>query len=76
MFYKRNNGIYVNGFVRFSIQKVYNSINVYFGMEYFGYSVYEVVLRLCIFIYNGVKYVGLKWVFVVSLNIIKIVIYE
>ena len=76
MFYKRNNGIYANGSVRFSIQKVYNSTNVYFGTEYLGYSVYEAAPRPCTFTYNGVKYAGLKWASAASLNTIKTVIYE
>ena len=78
MYYNRRNGIYPNGSVQFSIQKVYNTSDAYAGVLYNGYGVAfnEDAPKLCTFTYGGVKYCGLKWASAASLNTIKTIIHE
>lgn len=78
MYYNRRNGIYPNGSVQFSIQKVYNTSDAYAGVLYNGYGVAfnEDAPKLCTFTYGGVKYCGLKWSSAASLNTIKTIIHE
>lgn len=78
MYYNRRNGIYANGSVQFSIQKVYNTSDAYAGVLYNGYGVAfnEYAPKLCTFTYGGVKYCGLKWSSNSSLNTIKTIIHE
>ena len=78
MYYNRRNGIYANGSVQFSIQKVYNTSDAYAGVLYNGYGVAfnEDAPKLCTFTYGGVKYCGLKWTSAASLNTIKTIIHE
>lgn len=78
MYYNRRNGIYANGSVQFSIQKVYNTSDAYAGVLYNGYGVAfnEDAPKLCTFTYGGVKYCGLKWSSAASLNTIKTIIHE
>lgn len=78
MYYNRRNGIYANGSVQFSIQKVYNTSDAYVGVLYNGYGVAfnEDAPKLCTFTYGGVKYCGLKWASAASLNTIKTIIHE
>lgn len=78
MYYNRRNGIYSNGSVQFSIQKVYNTSDAYAGVLYNGYGVAfnEDAPKLCTFTYGGVKYCGLKWASTASLNTIKTIIHE
>lgn len=78
MYYNRRNGIYANGSVQFSIQKVYNTSDAYAGVLYNGYGVAfnEDAPKLCTFTYGGVKYCGLKWSSSASLNTIKTIIHE
>lgn len=78
MYYNRRNGIYANGSVQFSIQKVYNTSDAYAGVLYNGYGVAfnEDAPKLCTFTYGEVKYCGLKWASAASLNTIKTIIHE
>lgn len=78
MYYNRRNGIYPNGSVQFSIQKVYNTSDAYAGVLYNGYGVAfnEDAPKLCTFTYGEVKYCGLKWASSASLNTIKTIIHE
>lgn len=78
MFYRRENGIYGNGSVNFSVMKKYSTTNVYAGVIYngFGVSTDEDAPKLCTFTYGGVKYCGLKWTGAASLDNIKTLIYD
>ena len=78
MFYRRGNGIYPNGSVQFNVIKRYNQTNVNFGVLYNGYGINEGedAPKPCTFIYNGVKYAGLKWASAASLDSIKTLIYD
>ena len=78
MFYRRGNGIYPNGSVQFNVIKRYNQTNVNFGVLYNGYGINEGedAPKPCTFTYNGVKYAGLKWASVASLDSIKTLIYD
>lgn len=78
MIYRRSNGIYGNGSVRFNLIKKYNSTNVFASVLYNGYGVStdEDAPKLCTFTYQGVKWAGLKWNSAASLNSIKTIIYD
>lgn len=78
MIYRRSNGIYGNGSVRFNLIKKYNSTQMYAGVFYTGYGVDpdQEAPRLCTFTYQGVKWGGLCWRSVASLNSIKTIIYD
>lgn len=78
MIYRRSNGIYPNGSVRFNLIKKYNQTNVYAGVFYNGYGIDhdQYAPKLCTFTYGGVKYAGLKWASAASLNSIKTIIYD
>lgn len=78
MIYRRSNGIYPNGSVRFNLIKKYNQTNVYAGVFYNGYGIDhdQSAPKLCTFTYGGVKYAGLKWASAASLNSIKTIIYD
>lgn len=78
MIYRRSNGIYANGSVRFNLIKKYNSTNVFAGVFYNGYGVDpdQDAPRLCTFTYQGVKWGGLCWRSAASLNSIKTIIYD
>ena len=78
MIYRRSNGIYANGSVRFNLIKKYNSTRMYAGVFYTGYGVDhdQEAPRLCTFTYQGVKWGGLCWRSAASLNSIKTIIYD
>lgn len=78
MIYRRSNGIYGNGSVRFNLIKKYNSTQMYAGVFYTGYGVDpdQYAPRLCTFTYQGVKWGGLCWRSAASLNSIKTIIYD
>lgn len=78
MIYRRSNGIYANGSVRFNLIKKYNSTRMYAGVFYTGYGVdpEQEAPRLCTFTYQGVKWGGLCWRSAASLNSIKTIIYD
>lgn len=78
MIYRRSNGIYGNGSVRFNLIKKYNSTQMYAGVFYTGYGVDhdQDAPRLCTFTYQGVKWGGLCWRSAASLNSIKTIIYD
>lgn len=78
MIYRRSNGIYSSGSVRFNLIKKYNSTNVFAGVFYNGYGVDpdQDAPRLCTFTYQGVKWGGLCWRSAASLNSIKTIIYD
>lgn len=78
MFYRRSNGIYGNGSVRFNLIKKYNSTQMYAGVFYTGYGVDpdQDAPRLCTFTYQGVKWGGLCWRSDASLDSIKTIIYD
>lgn len=78
MIYRRSNGIYGNGSVRFNLIKKYNSTQMYAGVFYTGYGVDpdQYAPRLCTFTYQGVKWGGLCWRSTASLNSIKTIIYD
>ena len=78
MIYRRSNGIYGNGSVRFNLIKKYNSTNVFASVLYNGHGVStsESAPKLCTFTYQGVKWAGLKWNSAASLNSIKTIIYD
>lgn len=78
MIYRRSNGIYSNGSVRFNLIKKYNSTNVFAGVFYNGYGIDpdQDAPRLCTFTYQGVKWGGLCWRSAASLNSIKTIIYD
>lgn len=78
MIYKRFNGIYSNGSVRFNLIKKYNSTQMFAGVFYTGYGIDpdQNAPRLCTFTYQGVKWGGLCWRSAASLNSIKTIIYD
>lgn len=78
MIYRRSNGIYGNGSVRFNLIKKYNSTKMFAGVFYTGYGVDpdQDAPRLCTFTYQGVKWGGLCWRSAASLNSIKTIIYD
>lgn len=78
MIYRRSNGIYGNGSVRFNLIKKYSSTQMYAGVFYTGYGVDpdQDAPRLCTFTYQGVKWGGLCWRSAASLNSIKTIIYD
>lgn len=78
MIYRRSNGIYSNGSVRFNLIKKYNSTQMFAGVFYTGYGVdpEQDAPRLCTFTYQGVKWGGLCWRSAASLNSIKTIIYD
>lgn len=78
MIYRRSNGIYGNGSVRFNLIKKYSSTNMFAGVFYTGYGVDpdQDAPRLCTFTYQGVKWGGLCWRSAASLNSIKTIIYD
>ena len=78
MIYRRSNGIYGNGSVRFNLIKKYNSTQMHAGVFYTGYGVDpgQDAPRLCTFTYQGVKWGGLCWRSAASLNSIKTIIYD
>lgn len=78
MIYRRSNGIYGNGSVRFNLIKKYNSTSMYASVLYNGYGIAtsEDAPRLCTFTYQGVKWGGLCWKSTSSLDSIKTIIYD
>ena len=78
MIYRRSNGIYGNGSVRFNLIKKYNSTQMFAGVFYTGYGIDpdQDAPRLCTFTYQGVKWGGLCWRSAASLNSIKTIIYD
>jgi hypothetical protein len=78
MIYRRSNGIYGNGSVRFNLIKQYNSTKCIAGVFYTGYGIDpdQDAPRLCTFTYQGVKWGGLCWKSAASLNSIKTIIYD
>lgn len=78
MIYRRSNGIYGNGSVRFNLIKKYNSTQMFAGVFYNGYGVDpdQDAPRLCTFTYQGVKWGGLCWRSAASLNSIKTIVYD
>lgn len=78
MIYRRSNGVYENGSVRFNLIKKYNSTQMYAGVFYTGYggAPGQEAPRLCTFTYQGVKWGGLCWRSTASLNSIKTIIYD
>lgn len=78
MIYRRSNGIYGNGSVRFNLIKKYSSTQMLAGVFYTGYGIDpdQYAPRLCTFTYQGVKWGGLCWRSVASLNSIKTIIYD
>lgn len=78
MIYRRSNGIYSNGSVRFNLIKKYNSTQMFAGVFYTGYGIDpdQNAPRLCTFTYQGVKWGGLCWRSAASLNSIKTIIYD
>lgn len=78
MIYRRSNGIYANGSVRFNLIKMYSSTKMFAGVFYTGYGVDpdQEAPRLCTFTYQGVKWGGLCWRSAASLDSIKTIIYD
>ena len=78
MIYRRSNGIYSSGSVRFNLIKKYNSTQMFAGVFYNGYGVDpdQDAPRLCTFTYQGVKWGGLCWKSAASLSSIKTIIYD
>lgn len=78
MIYRRSNGIYANGSVRFNLIKKYSSTQMYAGVFYTGYGIDpdQDAPRLCTFTYQGVKWGGLCWRSAASLNSIKTIVYD
>lgn len=78
MIYRRSNGIYANGSVRFDLIKKYNTTSMYAGVLYNSYGIdhSQDAPRLCTFTYQGVKWGGLCWRSTASLNSIKTIIYD
>lgn len=78
MIYRRSNGLYPNGSVRFNLIKKYSSTQMYAGVFYTGYGVDhdQEAPRLCTFTYQGVKWGGLCWRSTASLDSIKTIIYD
>lgn len=78
MIYRRSNGLYSSGSVRFNLIKKYNSTQMFAGVFYNGYGVDpdQDAPRLCTFTYQGVKWGGLCWRSAASLDSIKTIIYD
>lgn len=78
MIYRRSNGIYANGSVRFNLIKKYQTTSMFAGILYVGYGINtdQDAPRLCTFTYQGVKWGGLCWRAAASLNSIKTIIYD
>lgn len=78
MIYRRSNGIYANGSVRFNLIKKYQTTSMFAGVLYVGYGIDtdQDAPRLCTFTYQGVKWGGLCWRWTASLNSIKTIIYD
>lgn len=78
MIYRRSNGIYANGSVRFNLIKKYQTTSMFAGVLYVGYGINtdQDAPRLCTFTYQGVKWGGLCWGSTASLNSIKTIIYD
>lgn len=78
MIYRRANGIYSSGSVRFNLIKKYNSTQMFAGVFYNGYGVDtdQDAPRLCTFTYQGVKWGGLCWRSAASLSSIKTIVYD
>lgn len=78
MIYRRSNGIYANGSVRFNLIKKYQTTRMFAGVLYVGYGINtdQDAPRLCTFTYQGVKWGGLCWRSAASLNSIKTIIYD
>lgn len=78
MIYRRSNGIYGNGSVRFNLIKKYQTTSMFAGVFYTGYGVDpdQDAPRLCTFTYLGIKWGGLCWRSAASLNSIKTIIYD
>lgn len=78
MIYRRSNGIYANGSVRFNLIKIYKTTSMFAGVLYVGYGINtdQDAPRLCTFTYQGVKWGGLCWRSAASLNSIKTIIYD
>lgn len=78
MIYRRSNGLYSSGSVRFNLIKKYNSTKMFAGVFYNGYGVApdQDAPRLCTFTYQGVKWGGLCWRSAASLNSIKTIVYD
>ena len=78
MIYRRSNGIYANGSVRFNLIKKYQTTSMFAGVLYVGYGINtdQDAPRLCTFTYQGVKWGGLCWRSAASLNSIKTIIYD
>lgn len=78
MIYRRFNGIYANGSVRFNLIKKYQTTSMFAGVLYVGYGINidQDAPRLCTFTYQGVKWGGLCWRSAASLNSIKTIIYD
>lgn len=78
MIYRRSNGIYANGSVRFNLIKKYSSTQMFAGVFYTGYGIDpdQDAPRLCTFTYQGVKWGGLCWKSAASLDSIKTIIYD
>lgn len=78
MIYRRSNGIYANGSVRFNLIKKYQTTSMFAGVLYVGYGINtdQDAPRLCTFTYQGVKWGGLCWGSAESLNSIKTIIYD
>lgn len=78
MIYRRSNGIYANGSVRFNLIKKYQTTSMLAGVLYVGYGINtdQDAPRLCTFTYQGVKWGGLCWRSAASLNSIKTIIYD
>lgn len=78
MIYRRSNGIYANGSVRFNLIKKYQTTSMFAGVLYVGYGINtdQEAPRLCTFTYQGVKWGGLCWRSAASLDSIKTIIYD
>lgn len=78
MIYRRSDGIYGNGSVRFNLIKKYNTTSMFAGVLYVGYGINtdQDAPRLCTFTYLGVKWGGLCWRSAASLDSIKTIIYD
>lgn len=78
MIYRRSNGIYGNGSVRFNLIKKYKTTSMLAGVLYVGYGINtdQDAPRLCTFTYQGVKWGGLCWRSAASFNSIKTIIYD
>lgn len=78
MIYRRSNGLYSSGSVRFNLIKKYKSTQMFAGVFYNGYGVApdQDGPRLCTFTYQGVKWGGLCWRSSASLESIKTIVYD